>query len=80
MILTVVKYHTLRKQHLCVYTYTQCVLAELLPLRKEILCHVDKALKTAVQHLSSAKAAYKLSGITRKEMEGKKRKHHYAIV
>lgn len=54
------------------YTYTQCVLAELLPLRKEILCHVDKALKTAVQHQSSAKAAYKLSGITRKEMEGKK--------
>lgn len=54
------------------YKYTKCVLVELLPLRKEILCHVDKALKASVQCLSSAKAAYKLLGISRKEIEGKR--------
>jgi len=55
-----------------VYKYTQYVLVECLPLRKAILCHVDMALKTLVQCLSSAKAAHKLLGISRKEIEGKR--------
>lgn len=71
LILTVVKY-TASKQHLCAFTYTQHVLLELSPLRKEVLCHVNRALKTSLQCLS-AKAAYELLGISvGKKIKGKK--------
>lgn len=79
MILTVVTYHAQGgKQHLCVHTYTQCVLAELELLRKDMLCYVDEALNTSLQCISSAKTAYKLFVIRRKEIKDKKkRKHQY---
>lgn len=61
------------------YTYTLCVLAEPRPLRKTMLCHVDKALNSSLQCLSSAKTAYKLFVISRKEIKGKKKKEKASI-